>query len=361
MSNAKLEELRAEIDALDERLVELLNRRAHLALDVAAAKEDDRAATLYRPEREARVLERVKALNKGPLPDEEIARLVREVMSACLALESPLTVACLGPEGTFTEAAALKHFGQSVQLTLLGAIDQVFREVSADASQYGVVPVENSVEGAVNHTLDRLLVSDLKVCGEVTLRIRQQLLSHAQQLDAIEIVYSHEQSLAQCRHWLDANLAQARRVPVASNAAAVVNAGKDARSAAIAGERAGQIHGLPVLRKNIEDNLDNTTRFLVLGKEAPPPSGNDKTSVLFAMPSTPGSLLNMLACFADHGVNMTRIESRPSRQGMWEYVFFVDINGHAQDEQVKLALSELRAKAAMVKLLGSYPAAGDGN
>ena len=336
----------------------MLNQRARLALDVAAAKQHDHNSTLYRPEREARVLERVRALNQGPLPDAEITRLVREVMSACLALEAPLAVACLGPEGTFTEAAALKHFGQSVQLTLLGGIDQVFREVSAGACQYGVVPVENSVEGAVNHTLDRLLVSDLAVCGEVELRIRQQLLSHAQRLDAIETVYSHQQSLAQCRHWLDANLAQARRVAATSNAAAVVDAGKDERSAAIAGERAGQAHGLPVLRKNIEDNLDNTTRFLVLGREAPPPSGKDKTSVLFAMPSKPGSLMDMLACFADHGVNMTRIESRPSRQGTWEYVFFVDVIGHAQDEPVTRALSALHDKAAMMKLLGSYPAAG---
>ena len=356
MSDVKLEDLRAAIDTLDERLVELLNQRARLALEVASVKQQQRASTLYRPEREAQVLERVKALNQGPLPTEDLVRLVREVMSACLALEAPLTVACLGPEGTFTEAAAHKHFGHSVQLTPLGAIDQVFREVSAGACHYGVVPVENSVEGAVNQTLDKLLVSDLKVCGEVELRIRQQLLSRAQRLDAIEIVYSHEQSLAQCRHWLDTNLASARRVSVASNAAAVVNAGKDERSAAIAGERAGQLHGLPALRKNIEDNLNNTTRFLVLGREAPPPSGKDKTSVLFAMPSTPGSLVAMLACFADHGVNMTRIESRPSPQGIWEYVFFVDLSGHAQDAQVSQALSELRAKAAMMKLLGSYPA-----
>lgn len=358
MSESRLEELRNEIDALDERLVELLSQRARLAMDVAAAKQQDNATTLYRPEREARVLERVKALNKGPLPDEEIARLMREVMSACLALESPLAVASLGPEGTFTEEAALKHFGQSVRLTLLGGIDQVFREVSAGSCQYGVAPVENSVEGAVNHTLDMLLVSELKLCGEVESRIRQQLLSRAQRLEDIETVYSHEQSLAQCRHWLDANLAEARRVPVTSNAVAVLNAGKDDRSAAIAGERAGLLHNLPVLRKNIEDNPDNTTRFLVLGKDIPPPSGNDKTSVLFAMPSQPGSLMNMLACFADHGVNMTRIESRPSRQGMWEYVFFVDLLGHAQDETLARALNELRDKAAMMKYLGSYPVAG---
>ncbi len=353
MKNSKLEHLRSEIDALDERLVELLNRRARLALDVRDVKQQE----MYHPEREARVLDRVKALNKGPMPDGEMIRLVREVMSACLALQAPLNVACLGPEGTFTQTAALKHFGQSVRLKLLGSIDQVFREVMAGACDYGVVPVENSIEGAVNHTLDMLLVSDLKLCGEVEMRIHQQLLSRSGKPEDIQTVYSHEQSLAQCRRWLDANLADARRVPVPSNAEAARNAAGDGHSAAIAGEQAGEIYGLPVLRKNIEDNPDNTTRFLVLGKETLSPSGKDKTSLLFAMPSRPGSLMNMLACFADHGVNMTRIESRPSRQSMWEYVFFVDILGHADDEGVARSLSELQDKAAMVKLLGSYPEA----
>ena len=359
VKNSNLEQLRDEIDALDERLVELLNRRARLAQDIAQVKQRNNEPRVYRPEREARVLESVKALNRGPLPDKEITRLVREIMSACLALEAPLNIACLGPEGTFTEAAALKHFGQSARLTLLDSIDQVFREVMAGSCDYGVAPVENSIEGAVNHTLDMLLVSDLKLCGELELRIHHQLLSRSKNLEDIQTVYSHEQSLAQCRRWLDANLADARCVALASNAQAALNAGGDEHSAAIAGERAGELYGLPVLRKNIEDNPHNTTRFLVLGKETLPPSGRDKTSLLFAMPSRPGSLVNMLACFADHGVNMARIESRPSRQGMWEYVFFVDILGHVEDGEVARALSELRDKAAMMKLLGSYPAAGN--
>lgn len=355
MKSSKLEALRREVDALDAQLVELLNRRARLALDIAEAKQLDDEHHLYRPEREAQVLDRVKAISKGPMPDREVTRLVREIMSACLALQEPLTIACLGPEGTFTEAAALKHFGQSVQLTLLGSIDQVFREVVAGSCHYGVVPIENSIEGAVNHTLDMLLVSDLNLCGEVELRIHQQLLSGAAKLKDIQVVYSHEQSLAQCRQWLDTNLAEARRVPAPTNAEAALNAAGNPHSAAIAGERAGEVYGLPVLKKNIEDNPDNTTRFLVLGKETLPPSGTDKTSLLFAMPSKPGSLMGMLACFADHGVNMTRIESRPSRQGMWEYVFFVDILGHAADEQVAKSLSDLQDRAAMMKLLGSYP------
>ena len=353
VNNSKLKQLRDEVDALDERLVELLNQRAGLALDIAQVKQQD----MYRPEREAMVLDRVKALNRGPLPDAEMTRLIREVMSACLALEAPLNVACLGPDGTFTQAAALKQFGQSARLRLLGSIDQVFREVMAGACDYGVVPVENSIEGAVNHTLDMLLVSDLKLCGEVELRIHQQLLSCADKLEDIQVVYSHEQSLAQCRQWLDANLKDVRRVPLPSNAEAARNAADDARSAAIAGEQAGAIYSLPVLRKNIEDNPDNTTRFLALGRETPASTGRDKTSLLFAMPSKPGSLLNMLTCFAEHGVNMIRIESRPSRQGMWEYIFFVDILGHAEDEAVAQALAELQDKAAMMKLLGSYPQA----
>ena len=358
MNVSKLNVLRSEIDALDEQLVELLNRRARLALEIAEVKKQvNDALPLYRPEREAQVLDRVKNLNTGPLPDDEISRLVREVMSACLALEAPLNIACLGPEGTFTESAALKQFGQSVKLSLLGSIDQVFREVEAGVCQYGVVPVENSIEGSVNHTLDMLLVSDLKLCGEVELRIHQHLLSRSESMEDIETVYSHEQSLAQCRHWLDTNLAEARRVPMPSNAEAALNAGKDENSAAVAGERAALVYNLPILRKNIEDNPANTTRFLVLGKETLAASGKDKTSVLFAMPSKPGALLNMLACFAEQNVNMTRIESRPSRQEMWEYVFFVDIAGHADDEEVAQALAELRDKAAMMKLLGSYPAA----
>lgn len=360
MHHPKLEQIRHEIDAVDEKLVDLLNRRARLAMDVAEVKKQENdAPQLYRPERESRVMDRVKALNNGPLPDDEMSRLLREIMSACLALETPLTIACLGPEGTFTEAAALKHFGQSVGLSLQVGIDQVFREVEAGVCQYGVVPIENSIEGAVNQTLDMLLASDLKVCGEVELRVHQHLLSHSQNVEDIETVYSHDQSLAQCRRWLDANLPDARRIPMPSNAEAALNAGKDRKSAAVAGDRAATIYRLPILKRNIEDDPENTTRFLVLGGESVAASGNDKTSVLFAMPSRPGALMNMLACFADHNVNMMKIESRPSRQGMWEYVFFVDIAGHADDEPVARALSDLGDRVAMMKLLGSYPAAGN--
>lgn len=357
MSDEKLAALRAEIDALDRQLVELLNRRGRLALKTAELKGRQDEAAYYRPEREAQILERVRRLNEGPLPDQALAQLVREIMSACRALEARLRIACLGPAGTFTQAAVFRHFGHSVETALFSNIDQVFREVEAGNCHYGVAPVENSVEGAVNRTLDLLTESKLKISGEVELRIHQNLLSRAAALADIEVVYSHEQSLAQCRHWLDEHLPGARRAPVASNAEAALNASQDPKAAAVAGKGAAQLYELPLLSENIEDDPDNATRFLVLGREAVAASGRDKTSVLFATPSRPGALLKLLECFANHGVNMTRIESRPSRQTAWEYVFFADVNGHRDDEQVAAALAELRDKAAMVKWLGSYPAA----
>lgn len=358
MKEADLQTVRDEIDALDQRLVEWLNQRAALAMRAAQAKRVlGHEPPFYRPEREVWILERVRELNQGPLTDAQLVRLFQEIMSACMAREQPLSIACLGPAGTFTQMAAAKHFGQAAGLAFFTTIDQVFREVEAGACCYGVVPVENSIEGAVNQTLDMLLISDLKLCGEVRLDIHQQLLSRAARLEDIARVYSHEQSLAQCRQWLDANLVDARRVPTSSNAEAAMQASEDTEAAAIAGAHAATIYDLPVLRRNIEDRPDNSTRFLILGKEGARPSGRDKTSLLFALQSKPGALLNMLTCFADHGVNMTRIESRPARRGAWEYIFFVDVQGHAQDAEVTQALTELQDKAIMMKLLGSYPVA----
>jgi len=295
--------------------------------------------------------------NKGPLSEEEMARLFREIMSACLALEQILDIAYLGPEGTFTQSAALKHFGHSVKTTALASIDQVFREVEAGSCHYGVVPVENSIEGVINHTLDMLINSSLLICGEVELRIHHHLLSNADKIEKIKQVYSHQQSLAQCRGWLDTHLLQAERIAVSSNAEAARLVDKKKDAAAIAGETAAEYYDLPILVSNIEDEPDNTTRFLVIGRHNTMPSGNDKTSLLFSAPNRPGSLHDMLACFAVNNVSMTRIESRPSRQGMWEYVFFVDIEGHAMDKQVVAALEKLKVSASMVKLLGSYPVA----
>jgi len=353
-----LSELRARIDEIDSSLLELISERAQVATEVARVKSeqsDDNG--FYRPEREAQVLRKIIDRNQGPLSEEEMARLFREIMSACLALEHTLDIAYLGPEGTFTQTAALKHFGHSVKTTAMGTIDQVFREVESGACQYGVVPVENSIEGVVNHTLDMLINSSLMICGEVELRIHHHLLSNEDSVDKIMRVYSHQQSLAQCRAWLDTHLLKAERISVNSNAEAARLAAEESNAAAIAGESAAEFYELSILMKNIENETDNTTRFLVLGQHETMPSDNDKTSLLFSAPNKPGSLQEMLACFSDNGVSLTRIESRPSRKGMWEYVFFVDIEGHAQEATVALALDKLNESASMVKLLGSYPRA----
>jgi chorismate mutase / prephenate dehydratase len=359
MSDKKnLEQLREDIDALDKQLLDLISQRARCAQEVAEVKNaSPEPANFYRPEREAQVLRKVIEQNKGPLSEEEMARLFREIMSACLALEQALDIAYLGPEGTFTQSAALKHFGHSVNTSAFGSIDQVFREVESGASNYGVVPIENSIEGVVNHTLDMLNDSRLKICGEVELRIHHHLLSKDESLHGITRVYSHQQALAQCRTWLDTHLIKAERFSVSSNAEAARMAGTEEHVAAIASESAGELYELNNLANNIEDEPDNTTRFLVIGKEMCSASGNDKTSLIFSAPNKPGALHKMLSCFADNGVSMTRIESRPSRREMWDYVFFVDIEGHAEDESVKKALSALEDCSAMLKLLGSYPRA----
>lgn len=354
----KLRELRAQIDGVDAELLELISKRAHLAQDVARVKhtEGDNSS-FYRPEREAQILRRVMSDNNGPLPQEEMARLFREIMSACLALEQPLKIAYLGPEGTFTQLAALKHFGHSVSTESLGSIDQVFREVEAGACHYGVVPIENSIEGVVNHTLDMLIDSPLQISGEVELRIHHHLLGKQDDRKKIKRVYSHQQSLAQCRRWLDDNLLHAERVAVSSNAEAAKRASGEADSVAIAGEAAAEIYALDYLARNIEDHPDNTTRFLVIGRYDTPPSGDDKTSLLVSGPNRSGLLFDLIKPLAGNGINMTRLESRPSRQGLWDYVFFIDILGHADDPAIAAAIKDLAGKAGVLKVLGSYPRA----
>lgn len=351
-----LEETRARIDVVDAQLVDLLAQRARLVASVAHIKRaGGGSGVFYRPDREAQILRRVQQLNPGPLSNEEVARLFREIISACFALEQSINVAYLGPEGTFTHEAAQKHFGQSARTTALPGIEQVFREVEAGQCHFGVVPVENSIEGVVNHTLDLLMNSTLRICGEVELRIHQHLMSRCAEVADVRRVYSHQQSLAQCRAWLNANLPAAERVPVASNAEAARVAAVEEDAAAVGGAAAAGIHGLPILVHNIEDVPDNTTRFIVLGREDATPSGRDKTSVLFTAPNKPGALALILKCFGDQGVNMVRIESRPSRRGMWDYVFFADLEGHAQDAPVAAALAALGREAPLVRVLGSYP------
>jgi chorismate mutase/prephenate dehydratase len=354
----KLTGIRQRIDAVDEQLLQLFSERARLAQEVAHIKlAEGGPVAFYRPEREAQVLRKVKANNPGPLRSEEVARLFREIMSACLALEHPMKIAFLGPEGTFTEAAALKHFGHSVVSMPLGAIDEVFREVEARSADYGIVPIENSTEGMVNHTLDMLIGSPLKIVGEVELRIHHNLMGNVGSLAEVKRIYSHAQSLAQCREWLDAKLTGVERVDLSSNAEAARRAAAEPGAAAVAGEMAAERYGLPVLARNIEDNPNNTTRFLILGHDEVPPSGDDKTTLLVAARNKPGALFQLLEPLARGGVSMTRIESRPSRQAMWEYVFFFDIDGHRQDPSVAAALRELEDNASLFKVLGSFPKA----
>jgi chorismate mutase/prephenate dehydratase len=354
----ELHATRQQIDALDAKLLRLISERARRAQEVARIKRrngDD--ATCYRPEREAEVLRKVLARNQGPLNDEEMARLFREIMSACLALEETLRIAFLGPEGTFTQEAALKHFGHSVNTSALSAIDEVFREVESGAAHYGVVPIENSTEGVVNHTLDMFLQSPLKISGEVELRIHHHLLGREVEVGRIKRVYSHQQSLAQCRRWLDTNLINAERVAVSSNAEAALRARDEPAAAAIAGEAAAQKHGLSILRNNIEGNPNNTTRFLIIGRHAVPPSGFDKTSLVVSGSNRPGLLFKLLEPLAQSGVSMTHIASRPSRFANWDYVFFLDVEGHREDAKLKACLEALRRQSDLFKILGSYPRA----
>ncbi|MEJ2516105.1 MAG: prephenate dehydratase [Gammaproteobacteria bacterium] len=354
-----LDTVRRRIDELDEQIQQLISERARLAHDVAASKTgaSSGARDFYRPEREAQVLRNVLTRNTGPLRDEEMLRLFREIMSACLAQQEPLKVAFLGPEGTFTQAAVLKHFGHSVRALSLATIDEVFHEVESGVADFGVVPVENSTEGSVSYTLDKLISSPLKICGEVELRIRQHLLGRMDSLDQIHRVYSHQQSLAQCRAWLEQKLAGVELVAVSSNAEAARYARDEEGAAAIAGEAAAEVYGLKVLMSNIEDRPDNTTRFLVIGREILTRSGRDKTSLLLSSGSHAGALQELLYPLAKHKVSMTRIESRPSRRGKWDYVFFVDVEGHVEDANVAAALKDLEVRVPFYRVLGSYPTA----
>ncbi len=357
-SVAPLAELRKKIDAIDQRILELINQRASVAVEVAktkmAAGEND---CFYRPDREAMVLRRIQELNQGPLANDTVARFFRELMSACLALEKPVLVAYLGPEGTFTQQAAFKHFGHAAQVEPATTIDEIFKMVENGHCQFGVVPVENSSEGMITNTLDRFTISPLQICGEVEVRIHHNLMGNVERLQDISEIFSHQQSLAQCRKWLDKNLPDVKRTAVDSNAEAARLAACQPKTAAVAGEVAADLYQLHILERNIEDQADNTTRFLIIGHQTAASTGNDKTSLLVSTGNKPGALHAILRPFADYGISLTRIESRPSRQGVWDYVFFIDFNGHCQDPAVSKALDELRGKVNLVKVLGSYPKA----
>lgn len=359
MTDLDLQSIRQQIDSIDEQLLKLFNQRAECAIRVAESKKqslkEGESLEYFRPDREAQVIQRIKQLNTGPLSDREAGRLIREVMSACLALEQPLKIAYLGPEGTFTQAAALKHFGNSVDTIAFSCIPDVFSSVQAGHADFGLVPVENSTEGVINHTLDMFIHSDLKVCGEVEVRIHHQLANLSQNPQDIKKIYSHQQSFAQCRNWLDREFAGVERIPVSSNAEAARLASLDSSTAAICGVQAADIFGLRICYKNIEDLTNNTTRFMVIGDMDVAPSGKDKTTILVSARNQPGSLLALLKPLAELGISMNKIESRPSPNKLWEYVFFIDIDGHQSDESVANALQELHHQAALFKVLGSYP------
>jgi len=348
-----LAKLRARIDALDDRLVKLLSARARMAQRVGRVK----SGGAYRPEREAQVLRRIIRANRGPLSHGALARLFTEIISACRALEDSMIVAYLGPEGTFSQEAVSKHFGGLTTAVSCGSIDEVFRRVETGSVGYGVVPVENSTEGAIGRTLDLLLSTPAKVCGEVVLPIRQCLMSRSKRIGDVRKVYSHAQSLAQCQQWLARHLPGAQRHPVVSNAEAARIATRERGSAALGPKLAATIYKLNLLARNVEDETRNTTRFLVLAEHESAPSGNDKTSLILSTRNVPGAVHELLGPLAANRVSMTRLESRPSRTGLWEYVFYVDIEGHQQDANVARALAELEQKASFLKNLGSYPAA----
>lgn len=356
-NNDPLAEIRKRIDEIDKSIQTLVSERASCAAQVAKVKQQQgETGHFYRPEREAQVLRAVMERNTGPLTDESIAGIFREIMAACLAHEKPLKVAFLGPEGTYTHAAAVKHFGSQIETLPVDSIEEVFRVVEADAANFGVVPVENSSAGVINHTLDLFMKSPLTISGEVALRIRHNLLSKLDSLEKVERVYAHQQSLSQCNQWLDKHLPNAERIAMSSNAQAVLQA-KENNAASIGGSMAAELYDMPILAADIEDEPDNTTRFAVIGQHLSPPSGEDRTSLLVFVHNKPGSLFDLLKPLASRGISMSNIESRPSRRGVWDYVFFIDIDGHRDDDLVRDAITEIEKASAMVTVLGSYPKA----
>jgi chorismate mutase/prephenate dehydratase len=351
----EIEKLRAEIDRLDDELAALVQRRAGLAQKIGTLKQ---GAPAYRPERESRILQRVSQA-RGPLSGERVTAVFREIISACRGLEEAIRVSYLGPEGTFSEQAVRKHFGRAVEALPAASVDEAFRRCESGAAQFTVVPVENSTEGAVGRTLDLLIATPLRICGEIELRVQQNLMSRAEKISAVNKIYSHAQSLAQCNGWLSQNLPGVERVPVTSNAEAARRAAGEPGAAAIAGEAAAERYQLGVLARAIEDDPNNTTRFLVLGSLEAGPTGRDRTSLVMSAENRPGAVHALLTPLAQHRVSMTRIESRPARarSALWEYVFFIDVEGHQDDEPVARALAELKRLAPYLKILGSYPAA----
>jgi len=351
----KIDDLRRIIDGLDDRILEILNERARVVIEIGAEKKKEKSEIRV-PDREKAIIDRLSSNNPGPFPSDSISAVFREIFSASRALEQPIKVAHLGPKATFSHLACLQHFGYSAQYVPVDSIKDVFSEVERGLAEYGVVPVENSTEGAISSTLDMFIDSDLKITGEIMLEVSLYLLNRTGKMEDIKKVYSHPQPLAQCRDWLNANSLMGKVISVQSTTTAADIAAKDDSAAAIASSLAAEVYGLKVVREKIEDKADNTTRFFIIAKKPAPKSGKDKTSILFSIKDRPGALYDMLKPFAAKGINLTKIESRPSRRKAWEYFFFVDMEGYADDEKVKEALTELEKNCTFLKVLGAYPA-----
>ncbi|MCK9171889.1 MAG: prephenate dehydratase [Desulfuromonas sp.] len=354
--NEELSQLRQAIDAVDDRILDLLNERARIVLAVGEAKKD-RHQPYYVPSREQAIYERLRCRSQGPFPADAIRRVFREIISASLSLEQPMKVAFFGPPATFTHVAAMQQFGLSAQLVPLKSIPAVFDEVARGRAPYGVVPVENSNEGVVSHTLDMFMQTDLKIYAEILLEVSHDLLSQTGRLEDVRQVYSHPQALAQCRHWLEDNLPDVPLIDAASTAAAAQMAAADPQAAAIASALAGSLYNLRPVKTHIADNPNNFTRFLVVSQQLPEPGGHDKTSIMFCVRDEPGILLRMLEPFSSRGINLSKIESRPLKTRAWEYVFFLDMDGHISEPDIASAVEELRASCEFLKVLGSYPRA----
>lgn len=355
---SKLKDHRGRIDDIDANILALLNQRIETAQQIGKIKSSFDKPIFYHPEREARVLQQLRTLNPGPIDNAAMEALFREIMSIARSSEVGLSVAILGPLGTYSETAARQHFGSSIKMVPYTTIDEIFRATETGQTDFAVVPTENSTEGGVNDTLNRLMTTSLLACGEVNMRIQHHLLSTGEQLSKIRRVYAHSQALAQCKRWLDRNLPNVALVATSSNADAAVQVSNDPSAAAIAGDNAAKRYELKYLSEHIEDEVDNTTRFLVFSNLEVPSSGNDKTSLLLSCKNEPGALLQLLKPLLDHDINMVKIESRPSKAGLWKYVFFIDIAGHQLDSGIDEALRKIEAEASMYKNLGSYPIAG---
>ena len=351
---SELDNLRKKIDKLDDEMVELLNRRSRIVLDVGNIKRSQKVK-FYKPDRERQILERLASHNKGPFPNDALKAIYREILSASVSLEEPLKVTCLGPLATFTHLAALRHFGSSASFVPVDSIKMFFENVETGKAEYGVVPIENSNEGVVSYTLDMFMDSDLKVVAEIILEVAHNLLSKQPDKTKIKKIYSHPQALAQCRGWLESNMPGIPTKESTSTARAAELAARDKDSAAIASEVAARIYDLAILERNIEDNRHNVTRFLVISKDFPPKTGNDKTSIMFSIKDRPGSLYAILLPFKRARINLTKIESRPSKRKAWEYIFFVDMEGHVEDKKVMRAIEQLKEGCLYLKILGSYP------